>query len=249
MRSIDLVNIYRQLFSLKQPDYNDGNCLDIVNDIYLLTDDEVLYDHLFLKLKPKRCCLPYYESDSGLKAGTNSGTIEAILFYDRKFKVHYTTKNLYQLIIGAFEYEMEVMNLIQIFIKNPIEIESIIDETNCDKYDLCWDSIYKTKSDLEPRGRVEFQQGACSSLRKGEQKSLTQSSSFVSELGTFGYSPQLEEEERWDILKEAVEVIGFDEVIKHINCLISAHRKMKTKDISKGTFKLEHDLKKLRRYY
>lgn len=243
--NVDMINIYRQLFSLKPPKYQDGVCLEIVEDIYMLTDDNILYDNLFTLLEPKRCCIPYFLDGEDIIIGRAAGTVEAILFYDKKYKVHYTTLNLYEIILALFQYELELIELDQIIINEPVEVESIIDESNCQEYDLCWDSISKTKSDLTTKGKLEFEEGDCSSLAK-ELGNIQKSNE--SKLDDYGYSVFLPENERWFILREAAEELGYDMVVNHINRLIAANRKKKIRDNS-SLFKLEHDLKKLRRYY
>ncbi|QNO14701.1 hypothetical protein HYG86_07820 [Alkalicella caledoniensis] len=240
--SIDLVNIYRQLFRLKPPNYEDGNCMEVVGELYLLTDDKILYDHLFLELEPKRCCIPYYHDESSVIAGRSAGTVEAILFYDKRYKAHYTTKKLYKLILAAFENEMDLKSFIQIIVKNPIEVDSVVDETSCEQYELCWDAFYKTQSDLIPKGKVQFEEGASTSLSQ-EREGLLEEVEL--ELDEFGYSVQLPEEERWYILREAVEIIDIESVVRDLNLLMENYGIEDKKDI----FKLEHDLKKIRRYY
>lgn len=243
--NVNLVNIYKQLLSLNPPNYENGNCLDVVDDIYLLLDEDALYHNIFLTLEPKRCCIPYFFDEYSVTANTIEGTVETILFYDNKYRIHYTTSSLYEIVLDSLQKEIDIKGLNFILVRNPREVESIIDSSNCYEYDLCWGSIDKEISDLEIQGKLEFEEGNCSVLKEDH---LAYEPYPDTELHRFGYVVELPEDERWHILKDAAEEIGFCMVINNINYLLAKARKGKPRD-NISIFKLEHDLKKLRRYY
>lgn len=243
--NVNLINIYKQLFTLNPPNYENGKCLDVVDDIYMLSDEEELYYNMFLSLEPKRCCIPYFIDEYSVATNSIEGTVEAILFYDKRYKVHYTTESLYEIILDSLQKEVNQKGLNYLLVRNPKEIDTIIDASNCHEYDLCWDYIDKEISDLDTKVKLEFEEGSCSDLREVD---LAQEPYPDIELHRFGYSVDLPENERWFVMKEAAEDIGFCTVINNINYLLAKARKMKPKD-NVSIFKLEHDLKKLRRYY
>lgn len=243
--NVNIINIYKQLFSLNPPNYENGKCLDVVDDIYLLLDEDVLCQNIFLSLEPKRCCIPYFLDEYSVTSNTIEGTVEAILFYDKKYKVHYTTSSLYEIILDSLQKEIHLKGLNFLLVRNPREVESIIDASNCHEYDLCWGYVDKENSDLEIKGKLEFEEGNCSELKEDY---LAHEPYPDTELHRFGYAVDLPEDERWFILKDAAEEIGFWMVINNINYLLGKARKGKPRD-NISIFKLEHDLKKLRRYY
>ncbi len=149
---------------LKPPEYKDGSCLDVVNNIFLLSDEK-LYKHIFNELEPVRCCIPYYKEKSNIVYGLMAGTVEGILFYQKKYKAYYTSESLYNLILADLEERLKVQSLDEIAIKDPVMVEDPIDEGNCFEYGLCWDSLGKKESSINPKGKVEFQEGASSKVK------------------------------------------------------------------------------------